>query len=105
MKKVVTFLLISVYTFAMAGTTVAMHYCMGEKIGTTLGYDEQNVCEFCHMEKHLGEDRNLCCKDENQFVKVDIDQDMYAFINIPQVPVILLSAFFLILISHIYRMT
>lgn len=91
MKKLVSLLLIMVYSFAMAGTTIAMHYCMGEKVNTTMGYSEQAICEFCHMEKHTGDDFSHCCKDENQFLKVIIDQDLSSFAQAPQTPVLFIS--------------
>lgn len=93
MKKTVAFFLILSYFFAMAGTTIAMHYCMGEKVSTTLGYEEQNTCEFCHMEKHSDEDSNKCCKDDHQFVKLNADQDLSSFATSPLVVITYLSSF------------
>lgn len=95
MKKFVTFLLITLYSLAMAGTTIAMHYCMGEKVSTTLGYEEQSVCEFCHMEKHTVQDQDNCCMDDHQFVKISPDQDVTTLTTAPQIPFLFLSAFIL----------
>lgn len=91
MKKAVVLLLIFVYTFAMAGTTIAMHFCMGERIGTSLGYEEQNECELCHMEKHTTNDLDHCCKDTHQFVKVNLDQDIAPVISSPSIPLFFIS--------------
>lgn len=93
MKKLIAFLLITVYVFATAGTTIAMHYCMGDPVGATLGYSEQQVCEFCHMEKHSGEDMSHCCKDDHQFVKVSADQDLSVKTASPKMPVATISFF------------
>lgn len=76
MKKLTTFLLIIVYSFAMGGTTIALHYCMGDKISATLGYSEQDNCEACPMKLHKTAGSGQCCNDENQFVKVTTDQDL-----------------------------
>lgn len=88
MRKIVTLLMLSVYSFATVGTTVAMHFCMGDKVGASLGYFEQASCEFCHMAKHEGDDLNHCCKDENQFIKVTADQEIFHFSFTSEVPVI-----------------
>lgn len=93
MKKIVTFLLITVYSCAMAGATVAMHYCMGEKVSTSLGYEEQSTCEFCHMEKHSVQDQSDCCMDDHQFIKISSDQDLASFVAAPQVQVLFLNTF------------
>ena len=50
------------------GATVHLHYCMDKFINWSLlkGGDK---CNKCGMEKDDG-----CCKDENKFVKNNIDQ-------------------------------
>lgn len=76
MKKLAAILLMTLYSLATMGTTIAMHYCMGDKMGVSLGYSNPDVCEYCHMEKHPDEYTDHCCKNENHFVKVTADQDI-----------------------------
>jgi len=66
MKKLATFILVILYSFAMAGTTIAMHYCMGDKVDATFGYNEQDSCSSCHTKSHKMAAPNKWCKDEKQ---------------------------------------
>ena len=50
------------------GATVHLHYCMDKLINWSL-MKSGDKCGKCGMEKDGG-----CCKDENKFVKNNIDQ-------------------------------
>lgn len=78
MKKLAATFLIALYALATMGTTIAMHYCMGDKMGVSIGYSDPEVCDYCHMQTHPSEDPNHCCKNENHFVKVTADQNISA---------------------------
>jgi hypothetical protein len=68
MKKILVSILAVFYLTSTVGATVHLHYCMDKFINWSLlkGGDK---CSKCGMEKDGG-----CCKDENKFVKNDIDQ-------------------------------
>lgn len=93
MKKLAAIILMMLYSFATVGTTIAMHYCMGDRMGASLGYSDQKVCDYCHMEKNSGADPNHCCKDKNYFVKVTSDQNIPVFSGFLKVPAILIHSF------------
>lgn len=91
MKKLTTFLLIILYSFAMGGTTIALHYCMGDKVSAGLGYSGQDSCEACPMKSHKTTDPGQCCSDETQFVKVTSDQDLPLPNVTPKAPVTIID--------------
>jgi len=68
MKKILVSILAVFYLASSVGATVHLHYCMDKFINWSLlkGGDK---CSKCGMEKDGG-----CCKDENKFVKNNIDQ-------------------------------
>ena len=68
MKKILVSILAVFYLASTVGATVHLHYCMDKFINWSLlkGGDK---CNKCGMEKDGG-----CCKDENKFVKNNIDQ-------------------------------
>ena len=68
MKKILVSILAFFYLASSVGATVHLHYCMDKFINWSLlkGGDK---CSKCGMEKDGG-----CCKDENKFVKNNIDQ-------------------------------
>ena len=68
MKKILVSILAIFYLASSVGATVHLHYCMDKFINWSLlkGGDK---CSKCGMEKDGG-----CCKDENKFVKNNIDQ-------------------------------
>jgi len=68
MKKILVSILAVFYLTSTVGATVHLHYCMDKLVNWSLN-DEGNKCQKCGMEK----DGN-CCKDENKFVKNNIDQ-------------------------------
>src|SRR6187455_1672217 len=68
MKRIVVSILGVFYLASSVGATVHLHYCMDKLINWSLlkGGDK---CNKCGMEKDGG-----CCKDENKFVRNNVDQ-------------------------------
>lgn len=68
MKRLFAFILAIIYLSSTAGATIHLHYCMDKLVNWSLN-DEGSKCKNCGMEKDGG-----CCKDENKFVKNNLDQ-------------------------------
>ena len=68
MKKILVSILAVFYLASSVGATVHLHYCMDKFINWSL-LKGGNKCNKCGMEKDGG-----CCKDENKFVKNNVDQ-------------------------------
>ena len=68
MKKILSILLLLVYTAASSGTVMSAHFCMGELAGVSIGEKEQDACGYCGM------DDAGCCHDLLQVVKLDDSQ-------------------------------
>ena len=68
MKKILVSILAVFYLASSVGATVHLHYCMDKFINWSL-LNGGDKCSECGMEKDGG-----CCKDENKFVKNNIDQ-------------------------------
>ena len=69
MKKILVSIFAVFYLASSVGATVHLHYCMDKIIGWSLLNSTGDKCNKCGMEKDGG-----CCKDENKFVKNNIDQ-------------------------------
>ena len=69
MKKVLVSILAVFYLASSVGATVHLHYCMDRFINWSLLNSDGDKCDKCGMEKDGG-----CCKDENKFVKNNVDQ-------------------------------
>ena len=69
MKKILVSILALLYLASSVGTTVHLHYCMDQLINWSLSNKEGDECGKCGMDKDGG-----CCKDENKFVKNNVDQ-------------------------------
>ena len=69
MKRILVSILAVFYLASSVGATVHLHYCMDKFIAWSLLKNDGNKCDKCGMEKDGG-----CCKDENKFVKNNIDQ-------------------------------
>jgi hypothetical protein len=69
MKKILVSILAVFYLASSVGATVHLHYCMDKLINWSLLNSDGDKCGKCGMEKDGG-----CCKDENKFVKNNIDQ-------------------------------
>ncbi|HEU5167957.1 MAG TPA: hypothetical protein VFU29_20575 [Chitinophagaceae bacterium] len=69
MKKILVSILAVFYLASSVGATVHLHYCMGKLINWSLLNNDGDKCDKCGMKKDGG-----CCKDENKFVKNNVDQ-------------------------------
>ena len=69
MKKILVSIFAVFYLASSVGATVHLHYCMDKLINWSLLNGDGNKCEKCGMKKDGG-----CCKDENKFVKNNVDQ-------------------------------
>ena len=69
MKKILVSILAVFYLASTVGATVHLHYCMDKFIDWSLLKVDGSKCDKCGMEKDGG-----CCKDENKFVKNNVDQ-------------------------------
>jgi hypothetical protein len=69
MKKVLVSILAVFYLASSVGATVHLHYCMDKFINWSLLNKDGDKCDKCGMKKDGG-----CCKDENKFVKNNVDQ-------------------------------
>ena len=69
MKKILVSILAVFYLASSVGATVHLHYCMDKLINWSLLNNDGDKCSKCGMKKDGG-----CCKDENKFVKNNVDQ-------------------------------
>jgi len=67
-KKLLSILLLLVYTAASSGTVMSAHFCMGELAAITIGEKQEKSCGYCGMED-AG-----CCHDLSKVVKLDNSQ-------------------------------
>lgn len=75
MKRFAVIILTLVYLIAATGTTVNLHYCMGELADFSLWGPKNKTCGKCGMEKAASQD-NGCCKDEQKQVKLEDDHKL-----------------------------
>ena len=78
MKRFFVLLLLFSYSFATTGTTLQLHFCMGER--SDVKWDkssEKRTCGKCGMEKR--EKPNGCCKDEHKWIKIQDEQKANTF--------------------------
>jgi len=68
-KKLIVSILAVFYLASSVGATVHLHYCMDKLVDLSLLNSNKDKCDKCGMEKEGG-----CCKDENKFVKSNVDQ-------------------------------
>ena len=73
MKKFLITIFAFVYISSSIGASIHMHYCMGKLADWGIGQNDSKTCGICGMDK-ANEKDNGCCKDENKFVKSNIDQ-------------------------------
>jgi len=69
MKKILVSILAVFFLASSVGATVHLHYCMDKLINWSLLNNDGDKCSKCGMKKDGG-----CCKDENKFVKNNVDQ-------------------------------
>ena len=90
MKKILVSIFAVFYLASSVGATVHLHYCMDKLINWSLLNSDGDKCEKCGMKKDGG-----CCKDENKFVKNNIDQKLAeSSIQLIQVPAIAIPSAF-----------
>jgi len=71
MKKILVSILAFFYLSSSVGAIVHLHYCMDKLVNWSLLNGEGDRCNKCGMAKDGG-----CCKDEQKFVKNNIDQNI-----------------------------
>src|SRR6188474_3384059 len=69
MKRILVSIFAVFYLASSVGATVHLHYCMDKLIDWSLLKSEGDKCGKCGMDKDGG-----CCKDDNKFVKNNVDQ-------------------------------
>jgi hypothetical protein len=77
MKKILFSILAIIYIVASTGATMHLHYCMGRLADTGFFEQEGGHCSLCGMEKSNGDD-NGCCTDQEETIKISIDQKFSA---------------------------
>lgn len=73
MKKFIVSILTFLYINIATGTSVHLHYCMGELVEWSFWKNETGKCGNCGMDKNSNEEKG-CCKDEHKQIKLDKDQ-------------------------------
>lgn len=73
MKKIIVTILALVYISTSTGAMLHMHYCMGKLADWGLSHNKSKRCGNCGIEE-TEKKNNGCCKDEQKFLKNDIDQ-------------------------------
>ena len=69
MKKYLILLFVLFYFSVASGATVQFHYCMGKLVEWGIAHSEpSDTCSKCKMENS---DRDGCCKQEQQQLKVE----------------------------------
>jgi len=76
MKKLVVSILAVLYLSTSIGTTIHLHYCMGELVEWKLWDKNSSRCSKCGMEKKPESIDNRCCKDEHKHIKIEKDQKL-----------------------------
>jgi hypothetical protein len=71
MRKLIFSILTAVYFFAATGWLLTIHYCMGRVDAVHFVTNKETTCSTCGMSKT---ENNGCCHDENQFIKLVLDQ-------------------------------
>lgn len=90
MKRIAAFILLMLYFVTSTGGTMHYHYCMGELANSSFWGEKQKKCGKCGMEKSEKEN-NGCCKDEQQWVKIEDDQKGTAQFEIPKLQLAVIS--------------
>ncbi len=65
MKKILSILLMLIYTTASSGTVLSLHYCMGDLAGISVGEKVSSQCGKCGMQ-----DKD-CCHDQPVIIKIE----------------------------------
>src|SRR5487761_2776415 len=75
MKKVLLAILTLLYISASIGVTLHTYYCMDILAARGNSHCKSQKCDKCGSEK-INKKDNLCCRNENKFVKNDKDQNI-----------------------------
>jgi len=75
MKKVLLAILSLLYIIASLGFTLQKQYCTGMLANRGLNHCTSKICNKCGSEK-INRKNNLCCRNENRFIKNDKDQNI-----------------------------
>ena len=98
MKKILVSILAVFYLASSVGATVHLHYCMDKFIDWSLLKGDGDKCNKCGMEKEGG-----CCKDENKFVKNNVDQKIAeSSIQLEQMAAVATPAAFIYTSEHYF---
>ena len=90
MKKLITILLLIVYSTTTIGATVHVHFCMNKFVGWNLLQSDNDKCGKCGMKEDAT--KKGCCKDEHKQLKIDGDQQksiVASFLDNIQSPIII----------------
>ena len=97
MKKILVSIFAVFYLASSVGATVHLHYCMDKFINWSLLKGGEK-CNKCGMEKD-----GSCCKDENKFVKNNIDQKLAeSSIQLIQMAAVAMPAAFVCTSDHYF---
>src|SRR5678816_4107224 len=98
MKKILVSIFAVFYLASSVGATVHLHYCMDKLINWSLLNGDGNKCDKCGMKKDGG-----CCKDENKFVKNNVDQKIAeSSIQLEQMAAVATPAAFIYTSEHYF---
>ncbi|WP_345331501.1 HYC_CC_PP family protein [Mucilaginibacter defluvii] len=78
MKRFIAIFLILLYAGVSSGTSLTLHYCMGELQGMSLNQQRSDHCENCGMLKSKAL-KNKCCKDKQHEFKIGKEQRVASF--------------------------
>ncbi len=93
MKRILLTFLAFFYLGVSSGTTVHLHYCMGELANWSLTAPDKSSCELCGMTKNATK-KNLCCKDDYKQAKIDQSKKATQLVHeFKQFPVVLQHTF------------
>ncbi len=75
MRKIFLSILTLLYISASTGVTLHKQYCMDMVVEGGLNHCESKLCHNCGSE-NINKEDNGCCRNENKYVKNDIDQNI-----------------------------
>lgn len=94
--KAVLLALMVNYLFFSVGVIKATHLCMGREASVAFFSSEAEKC-FCS--KFLSKEKDACCDDKQEVIRIDEDQQAVSLFNLQSSDLILLEAFDLNLLS------
>lgn len=90
MKRFIAIFLTFLYIGVSSGSSLYLHYCMGEFKGMSLSQDHKDHCDNCGMLKSKAAKKG-CCEEKQHEIKIEKDQrtSSYHFQFSPLYPVCL----------------